>query len=114
MACAIIGCMRGSSRLSFVIRFAMTLLRLFIVLSLALLTMQGAFAHEHAMQPANAGHMMQPAASEVAMRSAASHCEGLTASNEPCRHDYSFCCATRVWCPLCGAIRHIPFRTSRT
>lgn len=87
----------------------MTLLwRLFIVMSLALLTMQGAFAHEHAMRPADAVHTMHLSAAHVATSSAMSHYEGVTTSNGPCRHDHSFCCATA--CGVHCAALFVTFR----
>ena len=92
IACAIIVRMSVLRGVFPAIRFAMTSLwRLFIVLSLALLTAQGAFANEHATQRAGAGQMMQLDAANAAA-DAPSHCADMAASREPCRHDHSICC----------------------
>ncbi|SEJ27430.1 hypothetical protein [Paraburkholderia diazotrophica] len=75
----------------------MTLLsRILIVLTLALLGMQGASAceHEHASQPPRTMH------SHESMRVVAMHCDvsmDTRDAGSPCSHSHSLCCMT-----MCG------------
>src|SRR5258708_36346958 len=85
--------------------------RMVIVLSLALLTMRGASAHEHAqhsMSTAHATHMTAVHADSRAASQIPLHCSDTTATSAPCRHDHSICCTTA--CGVhCGAL-FIAFR----
>lgn len=80
--------------------------RIFIVLCLALLMTQGAFAHTHATAANENGAPMQMAHGGDNAREVVSetpHCDGMAASAVPCHHDHSFCCSTA--CGVhCGAL----------
>ncbi|WP_341314491.1 hypothetical protein WN982_03965 [Paraburkholderia sp. IMGN_8] len=70
--------------------------RILIVLALALLATQGAFAHEHAtapMQGARAMQAVQPADGAFATVSETAPCASMAAAGVPCRHDHSLCCS---------------------
>jgi hypothetical protein len=86
----------------------MTSLRRFlIVLSVALLFAQGAFAHEHMSSPVAGALGMQaasnPADVQDVMRENA-HCAEMAATGMPCRHDCLFCCSTSSCGAHCGAL----------
>ena len=89
--------------------------RFLIVLALALLSMQGAFAHEHVTpMPDGAGAMMvgvaadaDPGASDV-VSSMPSHYAGMAPSGTPVGHDHCACCTTfcGVYCGVLFAAFH--------
>jgi hypothetical protein len=85
---------------------AMNLLcRMLTVLSLVLLCMQGAFAHEHVRRAMDVSHELTTVGAEAeshAVPQAHSHCSGMATTGKPYRHD-PICCA--VACGLhCGAL----------
>ncbi len=88
-----------------VLSVIISLRRILIVLSLALLAMQGAFAHEHAVQARSPGHgiIVTGAAGQPYTSShTPSRCATMLAPRL-CRHGHSSCCAA-VCGVHCGAI----------
>jgi hypothetical protein len=95
---------------------AMTFLwRFLIVLPVALLFAQGAFAHEHMTSPV-AGAMRMQMQMQMQMKAVSNridvqdvmrenaHCAEMAATGMPCRHDCLFCCSTSSCGAHCGAL----------
>lgn len=88
-----------------VLSVIISLRRILIVLSLALLAMQGAFAHEHAVQARSPGHsiIVTGAAGQLYTSShTSSRCATMLAPGS-CRHGHSSCCVAACGAH-CGAI----------
>jgi hypothetical protein len=91
--------------------------RMFVVVSLALVFAQGAFAH--AAQPVNPGAVTYVGTTGAAhavhdISRAPSHCSEAGVANRPCHHDHSICCtsACGVHCGALFAAFHFETRAS--
>ncbi|MEW6346876.1 MAG: hypothetical protein RXR20_16715 [Paraburkholderia sp.] len=77
--------------------------RLLILLSLALFTAQGAFAHEHAGRMVSMT-MSSAADGQSTTSSTEAHCEDASASGQPCGGAHLLCCCAAACGIHCAAL----------